>query len=48
MNLETLVTPGMLDAQTMSHMCHGAKKVSSDHHEVIIDCGEEMAQKISN
>lgn len=47
MKLEFLGTRGNIDTQTAKHKRHSSVKVSYHHHEVIIDCGEDWAQKVS-
>lgn len=48
MKLEFLGTRGNIDTQTAKHKHHSTIKVSYYHHEVIIDCGEDWAGKVSD
>ena len=46
--MEFLGTRGNIDTQTAKHKRHSSIKISYYHHEVIIDCGEDWARKVSN
>lgn len=48
MKLEFLGTRGNIDTQTAKHKHHSSIKISYYHHEVIIDCGEDWAGKVSD
>jgi len=48
MKLEFLGTRGNIDTQNERHQHHSSIKVSYYHNQVIIDCGEDWAQEVSD
>lgn len=48
MKLEFMGTRGNIDTKTPEHQRHSSMKVSYYHHTIIIDCGEDWAEQVSD